>query len=266
MSMKLGVLSLTVILAVLPCAASASVVQIGGVGAISTDGVYGSQGLLSGGETALALFDFSISGTTLSLTVTNISPAVLGTDAPLVPDAPVMSDMFFLTPSVITGMQFLTANGGPATGSGWIFTYDPNDTPSHGFGFLKKVFDGGLQGGPGTPTDPDPVIESVYDPDITDGPGNPKLASPVVFTFALSFFNNEIPSGFGGNWFTDRTILGDPEYLAAAKFMSGANGGSATVTDGVQPIPEPASVALALVGLLTAGLGALKRTWEIKVV
>lgn len=242
--------------------ASASVIYVGGTGAFSTDGVYGSQGLLSGGETATATFAFSLADDVLTLTVTNTSPAVLGTDALVIPDAPVISDMFFHAPSAITGMQFLTAAGGAAAGSGWDFTYDPDMTPSSGFGFLKKIFDVGLDGGP-DPGSPDPVIASVNDPNIFDGPGDP-MASPVAFTFKLTFLNNQMPVGFSANWFADGTILSDPPYLAAAKFMSGANGGSATVTSGDPGggniIPAPASLVLLVTGIFTTALGRFRNS------
>jgi hypothetical protein len=246
------VMAAVVVLAVLPLSASACIIPIGGPGAISTDDTYGSQGLLSGGETATATFELTLSGNTLTLTVTNTSPAVLGAEAPVVPDAPVISDMFFSVPSAVTGMTFLTGGGVAAASSGWDFVFSPDNAPSSGFGFLQKVFDAGLEGGPG-PGSPDPVIASIYDPNIFDGPGDP-LASPVDFTFALSFLNDTMPAGFSDEWFCDVTILGDPDHVAAAKFMSGANGGSATVTDPPPiVIPEPTTIALFATGLLAIG-------------
>jgi hypothetical protein len=236
-----------------PLAAPDCILNIGGTGAISTDAVYGDEGLLSGGETATATFEFTVSGTTLTLTVTNTSPAVLGTDAPVTADAPVISDMFFHVPSVIDAMTFVSGAGVDAASSGWEFIFDPDNTPDTGFGFLKKVFDAGMEGGPG-PGTPDPVIASIEDPDITDGPGDP-LASPVDFVFTLSFLDGEIPAGFSGDWFCDYEGLGSPDYMAAAKFMSGANGGSATVTDGSghgpgPVVPEPTTVVLLVTGIV----------------
>jgi hypothetical protein len=256
--MKQVLAALAVIAAMAVASASACTVYIGGPGAISTDDVYGDEGLLSGGETATAIFDLSLSGSTLTLTVTNTSPAVLGTEAPVIPDAPVISDMFFQVPSAVTGMTYLTGGGVAAAISGWDFVYSPNNTPSSGFGFLQKVFDAGLNGGPG-PGSPDPVISSIYDPNIFDGPGNP-LASPVDFTFSLAFPGGSEPAGFSTDWFCDLTILGDPVYLAAAKFMSGANGGSATVTDPPPvTVPEPAAIVSLCAGLLVLGGHRLRR-------
>jgi hypothetical protein len=250
------ILGAACLIVLLPLMALGSVINIGGTGAISTDSVYGSQGLLSGGETATATFDFTVSGSTLTLTVTNTSPSVPGTEVPT-GDAPVISDMFFHVPSDVIGMQFLTGAGVAAASSGWDFIFNPDHTPSTGFGFLKKVFDAGLEGGPG-PGSPDPVIASINDPNIFDGPGDP-LASPVDFVFTLLFLGGQAPAGFSGDWFTDPGILGDPVYLAAAKFMSGANGGSATVTDGVDggghQAPEPAALVLVFTGLLAAIAG-----------
>ena len=249
----------------LPLTAPASVINIGGTGAVSTDSVYGSQGLLSGGETATATFDFNVSGSTLTLTVTNTSPSMPGTEVPT-GDAPVISDMFFHVPSAVEDMVFLTGAGVVGALSGWDFIFDPDKTPSTGFGFLKKVFDADLDGGPGQDS-PDPVIASLNDPDLTDGPGDPKLASPVDFVFTLLFSGGQAPVDFSGDWFTDPDILGDPVYLAAAKFMSGANGGSATVTDGVDyvvnPVPEPAALLLVCTGLL--GLAAGRRSLSINI-
>lgn len=246
------------VMMVLPLTASASVISIGGTGAISTDSVYGSQGLLSGGETATATFDFTVSGSTLTLTVTNTSPSVPGTDVPT-GDAPVISDMFFHVPSAVVGMDFLTAAGVAGASSGWDFIFSPDHTPSTGFGFLKKVFDAGLEGGPG-PGSPDPVIASINDPNIFDGPGDP-LASPVDFVFTLAFLGGSAPVGFSADWFVDPDILGAPTYLGAAKFMSGANGGSATVTDGdgPPPVPEPAALVSLLAGLALLGGHGLRR-------
>lgn len=257
--MKQVLAALAVVTAMAVASASACTVYIGGPGAISTDSVYGDQGLLSGGETATATFELSLSGNILTLTVTNTSPAVLGTDAPVIPDAPVISDMFFQVPSAVTGMTYLTGGGVAAASSGWDFMFSPNNTPSTGFGFLKKVFDVGLNGGPG-PGSPDPVIASINDPNIFDGPGDP-LASPVDFTFSLAYFGGTAPAGFSADWFCDPTILGDPEYLGAAKFMSGANGGSATVTDGDPPpsVPEPAAIMSLCTGLAVLGGLRLRR-------
>jgi hypothetical protein len=248
-------------LIILPLTAAASVIDIGGTGAVSTDSVYGSQGLLSGGETATATFEFTVSGSTLTLTVTNTSPSIPGTEVPT-GDAPVISDMFFHVPSAVEDMVFLTGAGVAAASSGWDFIFDPDNAPENGFGFLKKVFDAGLEGGPG-PGSPDPVIASLNDPDLTDGPGDPKLASPVDFVFTLLFSGGDAPAGFSGDWFTDPDILGDPVYMAAAKFMSGANGGSATVTDGVDgggnQVPAPASIMSLFAGLALLGGYKLRR-------
>lgn len=257
--MKQVLAAITVIVIVAVASASACTVYIGGPGAISTDSVYGDMGLLSGGETATAIYELSLSGNVLTLTVTNTSPAVLGIDAPLVPDAPVISDMFFQVPSAVTAMTYLTGGGVAAEDSGWDFVFSPGNTPYTGFGFLQKVFDVYMDGGPG-PGSPDPVISSIYDPDIFDGPGNP-LASPVDFTFSLTFLGGSAPAGFSADWFCDGTILGNPEYIAAAKFMSGANGGSATVTndDPPPPVPEPAALVSLCAGLLILGGHRLRR-------
>jgi hypothetical protein len=246
--------------AVLAVAATgtASVIGIGGAGAISTDDTYGSLGLLSGGETATATLAFVVtcdtSTATLNLTVTNTSPAVLGTDALTVPDAPVISDIFFSVPTVIAGMSLTGVDDASPTGTGWVFTYLQNSEPDTGFGFLKSQFDDWLDGGP--PNDPAPVIASENDPDITDGPGVP-MASPVKFTFLLTFSGGTVPAGFCATDFFDEDALGNPKYLAAAKFMSGANGGSATVTglevsDPPPTVPLPPAVVLGALGLACA--------------
>jgi hypothetical protein len=248
-------------------AAAGSVVNIGGTGAISTsDSPNGPLGLLDGGEVATAQLVYSIntSGgvTTLTLTVTNTSPAVLGTDATTTPDAPVISDIMFSVPTDVTGMT-LNSVGGVTGSAGWDFSFDPNAEPSKGFGFLKNEFDAFLDGGPPGPA---PVIASIFDPNINDGPGDP-VASPVMFVFTLAF-SGGLPAGFSADWFTDGNRLGDPEYLAAAKFMSGANGGSGTVTDGELPpppppnlVPSPASIMSLLSGLmLLGGFGLRKRS------
>jgi hypothetical protein len=105
-------------------------------------------------------------------------------------------------------------------------------------------FDAGIEGGPPS----GPVIASIYDPDILDGPANP-VASPVDFIFELQFAGGAIPSGFSADWFSNQVILGSPDYIAAAKFQSGADGGSGTVTN---TVPEPVSMVL-----LATSLGAL---------
>ncbi len=187
--------SVLFVLILLSMSASATI-YIGGSGAISTDDVFGPLGLLSGGETATATLDFSVTGSTLTLTVTNTSPSVPGTEVPT-GDAPVIKDIFFNSPSVIDAMTLLTAGGVSAASSGWDFTFDPDSLPSSGHGFLKGLFDDALEGGPG-PGSPDPVIASIYDPNIFDGPGDP-TASPVDFVFALSFQGDIIPAGFSGD-------------------------------------------------------------------
>lgn len=242
--------------------ANAALIEIGGEGAISTsDSPYGELGLLDGGEVATATFGFVVNpvlgGMELVLTVTNTSPAVLGTDAPIVPDAPVISDIFFSIPSQIVGITLETAGGVAAGASGWDFAYDPDATPSSGFGFLKSVFDVGMEGGP-DPVGLDPVIASINDPDIYDGPGDP-LPSPVDFVFSLMFAGGVVPTGFSADWFCDNAILGYPDYIAAAKFMSGANGGSGTVTN---VVPEPATVLLLLTGV--SALGAVRYRYTVK--
>ena len=250
--------------ALLAGGAFGSVVYIGGTGAISTSpNPNGPLGLLDGGETATAelAYALDLGGATkmLTLTVTNTSPAVLGTQALLVPDAPVISDIFFSVPtSAITGMSLFTANGLPAVQSGWDFFFVTNGVPDTGFGFLKKVFDAGLEGGPG-PGSPDPVIASEFDPNIFDGPGDP-LASPVDFIFSLTLAD-PLPAGFNADWFADSDQLGSPEYIAAAKFMSGANGGSGTVTDidSYQLVPEPAGLVSLLSGLGLLSVYAVRR-------
>lgn len=233
--------------------ASGCILEIGGLGAVSTsDPPLGDLGLLDGGEVATATFGYVVTptatGVTLTLTVTNTSPAVTGTESPTVPDAPVITDIFFGVPTEVATMTFTSAAGVAGGSSGWGFSFDPNGNPSSGFGFLQNVFDVGAEGGPG-PGEPDPVIASINDPDIFDGPGDP-LASPVDFIFELTFVGGTIPSGFSNEWFCDAAILGNPDYIAAAKFISGANGGSGTVTNFV---PEPASILALAMGLMAAG-------------
>lgn len=237
--------------------ASGAIIEIGGLGAISTnDSPYGELGLLDQGEVATATFGYvvtpSATGATLTLTVTNTSPAVTGTEAPVIPDAPVITDIFFSVPSAVDGLTFVSVGGGSGGSSGWDFSFDPDGNPSSGFGFLKNVFDIGLEGGPGGDA-PDPVIASVNDPDLTDNPGD-QLASPVDFVFELTFVGGVYPPGFSGDWFCDQVVLGYPDYIAAAKFISGADGGSGTVTN---MVPEPASMVAMLMGL--AGAAALAR-------
>lgn len=243
--------------------ASAAVIDIGGTGAISTDDTYGSLGLLSGGETATATLEFAVTCdmgvATLDLTVTNTSPAALGTDALVVPDAPVISDIFFAVPTVVTGMTFAGVNDSSPTGTGWLFTYLQDGEPDSGFGFLKTKFDAWVDGG--EPNSPAPFIGSVNDPDLTDGPGY-SIASPVKFTFLLAFAGGTVPAGFCQADFLDDDALGSPDYLGAAKFVSGANGGSATVTGLLSsdpPIgtPAPPAVILGLLGL--AGVFAVRK-------
>lgn len=254
---RCSILAVALIMATALCA-SGSVLQIGGPGAISTtDGAYGSQGLLSGGETATATFGYVVNptatGADLILTVTNTSPAVTGSEAHSRADAPVISDVFFSIPDAITGVQFVSAGGVQAANSGWNFQFERNGTPSKGFGFLKNVFDVGLEGGPQSGS-PDPVISSINDPNINDGPGDP-FASPYNFVFSLTFAGNQAPAGFNDGWFVNSQILGSPDYIAAAKFMSGANGGGGTVTNG-NVVPEPATIGLFLTSL---GLLAVRR-------
>jgi hypothetical protein len=156
----------------------------------------------------------------------------------------------FQAPCVVSNMTLLTVNGNSAGGTGWLFSFDRNDEPSSGFGFLKGQFDAFVDGGP--PQKPSPVIASIFDPFIADGPGKPTYPSPVTFVFKLSFVGCSAPQGLTADWFVNKQTLGCPTYVAAAKFMSGANGGSGTVTsiDDVPPVPAPASLLLALVGLL----------------
>jgi len=251
----------------LPLAAAGSVVDIGGTGAISTSAPpNGPLGLLSGAEVATAELAYTISTsggvTTLTLTVTNTSPAVLGTDAVTIADAPVIRDIMFSAPTDVTGMTLDTVNGVSASMTGWDFTFDPDAVPAHGFGFLMDNFDAFADGGP--PHSPAPVIASIYDPDITDGPGDP-VASPVMFVFTLAFAGGSAPAGFDADWFTEGNRLGDPTYIAAADFMSGANGGSGTVTGTRRPpfptVPAPTALLSLFSGLtLLGGFGLRKKS------
>ena len=246
---------LALVLVVLPLSAQASGIAIGGPGAVSTAAApWGPLGLLGGGDIGTATFEFQLSGSVLTLTVTNTSPAVTGTSSPIVPDAPVMSNMFFSVPSAVTDMSFVSAGGIAGNLTGWDFIFDPDNTPSTGFGFLKKIFDVGLEGGPGQGS-PDPVIGSIFDPSLADEPGDP-VTSPIDFVFNLTF-GGGIPAGFSADWFVDNTILGDPTYIAAADFMAAANGGSATVTNG-HLVPEPATLVLLATGAIAAGFGKYK--------
>lgn len=228
------------------------VLDIGGVGAISTnDPPYGELGLLDGGEVATATFEYAVvytaSGADLILTVTNTSPAVTGTDSPLIPDAPVICDIFFSVPTAVDMVEYVSSGGVDAALTGWDFSYSPDGEPSSGFGFLKSVFDTGLDGGPGGDV-PNPVISSIYDPLMSDNPGDP-IPSPLEFVFALTFEGGVVPVGFDDTWFADPAMLGYPDFTAAAKFISGANDGSGTVTN---VIPEPASVVFLLTGMMAA--------------
>lgn len=251
-------LALTVALA---AACPGSVISIGGPGSISTsDGTSGSLALLDKGEQATALYEYAIASSdgevTLTFVVTNTSPAVVGSESEGQADAPCISDIFFSVPSGVTGMTFRTADGVNAAVSGWEFTFDPDAEPDKGFGFLMSRFDSWLDGGP--PGSPAPVIGSLYDPDITDEPGSP-VASPCAFVFTLAF-GGGMPAGLSDDWFVDASMLGDPAYIAAAKFMGGANGGSGTVTDrDTPPTPVPASLTLAVLGLAAAA-AARRRT------
>ncbi|MHC4712229.1 MAG: PEP-CTERM sorting domain-containing protein [Planctomycetota bacterium] len=247
----------TLVLLAASVPASAAILEIGGLGAVSTsDPPYGDLGLLDQGEVATATFGYVVvptaTGATLTLTVTNTSPAVTGTESPVIPDSPVISDIFFSVPEIVASMTFVSASGTPGASSGWDFSYDPDGNPSSGFGFLNSVFDVGAEGGPG-PGEPDPVIGSIYDPDLTDSPGDP-IASPVDFVFDLTFVGGVYPVGFSGDWFCDQVVLGYPDYIAAAKFISGADGGSGTVTNYV---PEPATVVGLIGGML--GIAALRK-------
>ena len=254
-----------VLLFVMAAGATASSVHIGGIGAISTsDEPYGSLGLLDGGETATAILDFAVSGSNgdvfLTLTVTNTSPALLGTESPLIPDAPVIADIFFGIPGQVDMMSLLTVDGESASTAGWAFIFDPDAAPSSGYGFLKSTFDGALDGGPGA-GDPDPVIGSIFDPDLGDEPGVPN-ASPVAFLMMVTL-ERTLPSGFNADWFCDPASLGYPDYIAAAKFMSGANGGSGTVTDGVT-VPLPGGAVLGAAGLCGLLLAGRFKSWRAR--
>ena len=253
-----AILTLTALLVICSPAWSA-VMQIGGPGCVSTsDPPWGALALLCGGEKATADVEFDISstddGAVLTLCVTNTSPAVPGADMSGIADAPVICDVLFGVPEVVTGMSLRTVNGAAAASSGWYFEFDPDSCPGTGFGFLRSDFDGWLAGGP--PGKPAPVIASIYDPDITDGPGD-AVASPVYFVFLLGF-GGAVPSGFSADSFCDGACMGDPEYMGAGRFMSGANGGSGTVTASVQQVvPAPGAAVLLLAGL--AGLAVGRR-------
>jgi len=236
----------------IPIAAFGSQICIGGCGSCSTDYPDGPEGLLSGGETATATLEYALVDedgvTKLILTITNTSPACCGTESPDIEDAPVISDVMFCAPGCISSIALDTVQGEAAADTGWEFEYDPNALPSSGFGFLKGNFDAFVEGGP--PGNPAPVIGSIYDPCITDGPGKPTLASPVEFVFTVEFCDGITPAGFCSDWFVNKVNLGSPEYVAAAHFMSGANGGSSTVTSLLVPVvPEPASILLVLCGM-----------------
>lgn len=243
--------------------AAGSVVYIGGEGSTSTEYPEGPVGLLSGGETATAEVEYTVTctvtGGVLTVAVTNTSPAIFGTDAVDVADAPVISDIMFRVPDCITGISLQAVNGVAATGSGWDFSFNLGNEPESGFGFLRGEFDAFVDGGP--PGDPAPVIGSIYDPDFTDGPGNPTLLSPTEFAFALTFSDDCVPDGFSDTWFCDREGLGSPSWLSAAKFMSGANGGSATVTDppNAPTVPAPAALVSLVGGLVPLGGSRLRR-------
>ncbi len=249
------------LLVIFAARADASTIHIGGAGCISTsDEPYGSQALLDGGEVATATLDFNVtegSGSVfLAMTVTNTSPAVLGSESPDVPVAPVIVDVFFSVPSVVGMMSLLEVNGEDASATGWEFVFDPENVPARNYGFIRSTLDGGIYGA-GNPSDGRSVISSIEEPDREHNSWV-VYASPVDFVMSLSF-DNGVPDGFSGSWFTSRSLFEDRSYLAAAKFISGADGGSGTVTS---VVPLPGGALLGAVGLCAMALRRRFRSWR----
>jgi hypothetical protein len=156
-----------------------------------------------------ATLDFSVAGTTLTLTVTNDTSA---------PDEFDILELFFNGSSNVTSVTLTSVDGNPCPGvlCGWAFS---GPAAADGFG----VFDFHLVDGLGT--DPDQIT-----------PGE-----TVTFVFAVN-------AGLADSDFTTVLSIippGETPALAAAKFVNGpgdASGFGATV-------PEPGTLALLAAGL-----------------
>lgn len=253
-------------------AISESTLYIGGPGTDSYVGRTASgEGFLSRGEVATATFGFvvdpTLTGATLTLTVTNTSPAVVAETDYLVTwvptggpgsfstaDAPVLTNIFFSMPDSVAGVTLESVNGQTPTDAHWKAFFGQDGTPGSGYGFLNNDFDVCVSGNPSN-SSVTPVIASIYDPNIADEPGSP-ISGPVDFVFSLTFENGVTPAGLNANWFRDYSILGAPDYIAAAKFTDGAFTGRGTVTN---VVPEPATIVMLLTSMSALGFARLRK-------
>ena len=164
-----------------------------------------------------ALFDFSVSGSTLTLTVTNLTPEVVGVDPELK-----INQLYFNTSANVAALTLDSAIHS-AEGSvinKWPLTFDEDNIQVNGFG--------------------------LYDVSLIDGQGNqPDVIGPgedIVFTMTV---NNGIGS-FLDSDFIQLSLQVDGHIItvAAAKFYNGLPEMSAYGAS----VPEPTTICMLVLG------------------
>ncbi len=166
-----------------------------------------------------ALFDFSVFDSTLALTVTNLTPEIVGVDPELK-----ISELYFNTSANVTALTLDSAihsTKGSITNK-WPLTFDQDNIHVNGFG--------------------------LYDVSLIDGQGNqPHVIGPgenIVFTMTI---NNGIGSFLDSDFIQlSLQVDGHTITAAAAKFYNGSPEMSAYGAS----IPEPGTICLLGFGVL----------------
>lgn len=211
---------------------SSAAVLIGGANSCSSEG-FNDPGLLNDGLTAasgILTLDLDVGASTLTATVTNTSPVLVGVNNPLI------TDVYFNTPSAVTGMSLTGQTSSAGVNPSFTLSFDadlgtgPNPNGADGFGaYSVELADTGNIGGTLANPDADTYVM----------PAANLAVSPCTFSFDLT----GTLTGLTAADFLSTLSVGGGTKNAPATFKYQAGGvaeASAFITDGGN-CPNPAS-------------------------